>query len=86
MRKENSKHVHQEPYSFERTSTGMYFGSFISSYDNNIFGMLFHNYKCTCMNFLQIIERLTKATTATITHIPDVSIKLKDLKSRQSYK
>ena len=50
------------------------------------FGMLFHNYKYTCMNFLQIIESLTKATTATITHIPAVSMKLKDLKSRQSYK
>ena len=48
--------------------------------------MLFHNYKYTCMNFLQIVESLTKATTATITHIPAVSMKLKDLKSRQSYK
>ena len=38
------------------------------------------------MNFLQIIESLTKATTATITHIPAVSMKLEDLKSRQSYK
>ena len=36
IRKENSKHVHQEPYSFEGTSTGMYFGSFISSYDNKL--------------------------------------------------
>ena len=51
-----------------------------------MFCMLFHNYKYTCMNFLQIVESLTKATTATITHIRAVSMKLKDLKSRQSYK
>ena len=36
IRKENSKHVHQEPYSFERISTGMYFGNFISSYEYNV--------------------------------------------------
>ena len=35
IRKENHKHVHQEPYSFERISTGMYFGNFISSYEYN---------------------------------------------------
>ena len=36
IRKENYKHVHQEPYSFERISTGMYFGNFISSYEYKI--------------------------------------------------
>ena len=37
IRKENYKHVHQEPYSFERISTGMYFGNFISSYEYKVF-------------------------------------------------
>ena len=30
IRKENSKHVHKEPYSFERINTGLYVGHFIS--------------------------------------------------------
>ena len=34
IRKENSKHVHQEPYSFKRNITGVYFVSFISLYEN----------------------------------------------------
>ena len=34
IRKENSKHVHQEPYSLERIITGVYFVSFISLYEN----------------------------------------------------
>ena len=37
IRKENSKHVHKEPYSFERIITGLYVGHFISLYGNNVF-------------------------------------------------
>ena len=37
IRKENSKHVHQEPYSLERIITGVYFVSFISLCKNKFF-------------------------------------------------
>ena len=37
IRKENSKHVHQEPYSLERIISGMYFVHLISLCENKVF-------------------------------------------------
>ena len=39
IRKENSKHVHQQPYSFEKIITGIYFVHFILLYENNVWNV-----------------------------------------------